>query len=64
MLENLLHGGGNDTGRDGKAETIGGCIIFSIDGGQGWDTNKVSLHIDQRTTTIARVDCGIGLDRV
>src|SRR6266571_6948000 len=47
-----------------KANTIGRCLKLRVDSGQSWNTDDLPLQVDERTTTVARVDRSIRLDGI
>ena len=64
ILDDLRHDEGDAVGGDGKADTIGGCIKFRVDGGQGGNTDQVPLQVYQRAAAIAGIDGRVGLNGV
>src|SRR5450432_1204171 len=60
-LNNLWDDKADAVGRNGESYATCWCIELWINGSQGWDTNQVALHIDERTTAVTRVDGSIGL---
>ena len=51
-------------GWDRESYPVGGRIEFGVNSTERRDPHQVALQIHQRTTTVARVNRSIGLDRV
>ena len=64
ILDDLRHDEGDAVGGDGKADTIGGCIKFRVDGSQGGNTDQVPLQVYQRAAAIAGIDGRVGLNSI
>ena len=63
-LNELRHDRLDAIGGDGEANAIGGRIKLGIDGGERGNTDHVALQVDQGSSTIARVNGCIGLNRI
>ena len=62
MLDDLIHHVARLVHGDGKADSLIALGSVSDDGGV--DADQFAAIVDQRTTGIARVDGGVGLDEV
>src|SRR5215472_3479237 len=63
-LQNLLHDCLYQVRRDREAYSACGSIRLGIHCGQCWDTDELSLQINQSPTTVPRIHGSIGLDSV